>query len=89
MAQIGMYKMRWLYYTLFSSYTSLIKTPMAGDTSHTIDESALGVTSIFSKSGSHAVLDHVADPDEEVLTALGYKQEFKRFGLCSYSLTMF
>jgi hypothetical protein len=25
-----------------------------------------------------AVIDHVADSDEEVLVALGYKQEFRR-----------
>ena len=45
---------------------------------HTIDETALHVTSIFTKRGEHAVLDHTADADEEVLVALGYKQEFKR-----------
>jgi hypothetical protein len=37
------------------------------------------VTSIFSKIGGHAVLDHDADSDEETLVALGYKQEFKRY----------
>ena len=36
------------------------------------------MTSVFTKTGGHAVLDHVADQDEEVLVALGYKQEFKR-----------
>lgn len=45
----------------------------------TVEETALGVTSIFQKTGEHAVLDHTADADEEVLVALGYKQEFKRF----------
>jgi amino acid transporter len=45
---------------------------------HTIDETALQVTSIFTKTGEHAVLDHTADADEEILVALGYKQEFKR-----------
>jgi hypothetical protein len=44
-----------------------------------VDERALGVTSIFSKIGGHAVLDHDADSDEETLVALGYKQEFKRY----------
>lgn len=43
-----------------------------------VDESKLGVTSIFNRTGGHAVLDHEADKDEEVLVALGYKQEFKR-----------
>ncbi|KAH6703287.1 amino acid transporter-like protein [Leptodontidium sp. MPI-SDFR-AT-0119] len=43
-----------------------------------VDERTLNVTSIFQKTGDHAVLDHAADSDEEILTALGYKQEFKR-----------
>jgi hypothetical protein len=43
-----------------------------------VDEGRLGVTSVFAKTGDHAVIDHVADSDEEVLVALGYKQEFKR-----------
>ena len=43
-----------------------------------MDESGLKVTSVFTKRGEHAVIDHVADADEEVLVALGYKQEFKR-----------
>lgn len=54
---------------------------------HTIDESALKVTSIFTKTGDHAVLDHTADADEEVLVALGYKQEFKRSTKRSPSLS--
>ncbi|RFU35424.1 hypothetical protein B7463_g894, partial [Scytalidium lignicola] len=45
---------------------------------YTIDEKELQVTSIFANKGEHAVLDHAADADEEVLVALGYKQEFKR-----------
>lgn len=45
---------------------------------HVVDMSNVRVTSIFRKRGDHAVLDHAADSDEEVLTALGYKQEFKR-----------
>lgn len=45
---------------------------------HAIDETTLHVTSIFTKKGEHAVLDHDADADEQVLVALGYKQEFKR-----------
>jgi hypothetical protein len=45
-----------------------------------VDERGLRVTSVFTKRGEHAVLDHVADADEEVLVALGYKQEFKRYG---------
>jgi hypothetical protein len=43
-----------------------------------IDDSKLHVTSVFAKRGEHAVIDHIADADEEVLVALGYKQEFKR-----------
>ena len=34
-------------------------------------------TSVF-KSGEAAILDHVPDADEEILVALGYRQEFKR-----------
>jgi hypothetical protein len=45
---------------------------------YTVDETRLHVTSIFTKTGEHAVIDHHADADEEVLVALGYKQEFKR-----------
>lgn len=51
---------------------------MASNGKHTIDESTLHVTSIFQKTGEHAVIDHDADTDEEILVALGYKQEFKR-----------
>jgi hypothetical protein len=43
-----------------------------------VDETKLNVTSVFAKRGEHAVLDHIADADEEILVALGYKQEFKR-----------
>ncbi|KAK3673486.1 hypothetical protein LTR78_006720 [Recurvomyces mirabilis] len=45
---------------------------------HTVDESTLGVTSIFRTTQEHAVVDHEVDADEEILVALGYKQEFKR-----------
>lgn len=45
----------------------------------TVDEGKLHVTSVFQRTGDHAVLDHQADLDEEVLVALGYKQEFKRY----------
>ncbi|KAK9318944.1 amino acid transporter [Lipomyces orientalis] len=48
------------------------------DLKHTVDEGRLHVTSIFRKTGDHAVLDHDADADEQVLVALGYKQEMKR-----------
>jgi amino acid transporter len=51
---------------------------MSSEANRTIDESKLHVTSIFHRTGGHAVIDHVADSDEEVLYALGYKQEFKR-----------
>ncbi|KAK0258723.1 hypothetical protein B0A54_15314 [Friedmanniomyces endolithicus] len=49
-----------------------------GGRRHTVDESALGVTSIFQKNNDHAVVDHDMDADEEILVSLGYKQEFKR-----------
>jgi len=45
---------------------------------YTVDKTALHITSVFTKKCEHAVLDHTADADEEVLVALGYKQEFKR-----------
>lgn len=45
---------------------------------YAIDETTAHVTSVFQKTGEHAVLDHSADADEKVLVALGYKQEFKR-----------
>jgi hypothetical protein len=45
---------------------------------HTVDEGKLHVTSIFQKTGDHAIIDHEADMDEQVLVALGYKQEMKR-----------
>ena len=41
----------------------------------TVDETTLGVTSIFQKTREHAVVDHEVDADEKVLVALGYKQE--------------
>ncbi|MCJ1230802.1 hypothetical protein MMC12_007476 [Toensbergia leucococca] len=57
---------------------------MSFNANHIVDEGALHLTSVFSKTGDHAVLDHVGDQDEEVLVALGYKQEFKRdFSLLS------
>ena len=52
---------------------------MAAVRRHTVDENALNVTSVFAGTGDHAVIDHSADADEEVLVALGYKQEFKRY----------
>lgn len=54
------------------------KTPASDRKRSVVDESKLHVTSIFSKTGDHAIIDHVADADEEVLVSLGYKQEFKR-----------
>ncbi|KAK5136537.1 hypothetical protein LTR08_002881 [Meristemomyces frigidus] len=45
---------------------------------HTIDAGALAVTSVLAKTHEQAVVDHAVDADEEVLMALGYKQEFKR-----------
>jgi len=53
-------------------------TVMSSEKNRTVDESTLHVTSIFQRTGDHAVIDHVADSDEEILVALGYKQEFKR-----------
>lgn len=63
-------------YYLAKNICQLIIMPTRAD--RVVDERALHVTSIFQKTGEHAVIDHVADSDEEVLTALGYKQEFKR-----------
>ncbi|CAG8980197.1 hypothetical protein HYALB_00012389 [Hymenoscyphus albidus] len=52
---------------------------MATTVTHTIDEAKLHITSVFQhSSGDHAIIDHIADSDEEILVALGYKQEFKR-----------
>lgn len=59
---------------------------MATDQKYIVDESAIGVTSIFTKTHDHAVLDHVADADEEVLVALGYKQEFKRSAKLTFQM---
>jgi len=56
-------------------------TPSPPRMKHTIDERALQVTSVFAKTGDHAVLDHEADEDEKILLALGYRQKFKRFVL--------
>ena len=52
-----------------------------GGIKHTIDERALRVTSVFARTGDHAVLDHEANEDEKILLALGYRQEFKRYVL--------
>ncbi|KAH8654070.1 amino acid transporter-like protein [Tricladium varicosporioides] len=51
---------------------------MPTNQNRTVDESNLPATSIFRRTGDHAVIDHQADSDEEILVALGYKQEFKR-----------
>jgi hypothetical protein len=52
---------------------------MSGDRrTSVVDEARLRVTSVFTKTGDHAVVDHAVDSDEEILVALGYKQEFKR-----------
>ncbi|OCL05726.1 amino acid transporter-like protein [Glonium stellatum] len=45
---------------------------------HAVDQSKLHVTSVFSKTGAQAIVDYPVDEDEEILIALGYKQEFKR-----------
>lgn len=47
----------------------------AGGRRHTVDATALGVTSVLAKTHEDAVIDHAADADERVLVALGYKQE--------------
>lgn len=49
---------------------------MAGD-SFEIDVAHEPVTSVFAK-GDAPVLDHKPDLDEEILIALGYRQDFKR-----------
>ncbi|KAL6245272.1 hypothetical protein RBB50_008047 [Rhinocladiella similis] len=43
-----------------------------------VDEEKVGVTSVFTTRGEHAVVQEGADQDEVTLGALGYKQEFKR-----------
>lgn len=53
----------------------------APSNSHTVDEGKLNVTSVLAKSGAHAIVDHATDADEEILLALGYKQEFKRYSV--------
>lgn len=53
-----------------------------------VDESTIGVTSVFNGTGDHALLDHVATRDEEVLVALGYKQEFKRSVAIAFCLVL-
>ena len=59
-----------------SQLSAIIMSSAKGE--RIVDERSLHITSIFQKTGDHALLDHAADSDEEVLTALGYKQEFKR-----------
>jgi hypothetical protein len=51
---------------------------LAGRRRTVVDENALHVTSVLAKQGVHATVDHAVDADEEVLIALGYKQEFRR-----------
>lgn len=46
-----------------------------------VDENVVGVTSVFAKSGEHAILEEGATADEVTLGALGYKQEFKRYSI--------
>ena len=53
-----------------------------------IDESTVGVTSVFARRGDHAVLEEGATKDEQNLGALGYKQEFKRCAGHSYFCSM-
>ena len=57
--------------------------PSTGGRRHIIHASSLGVTSVFTKSHEQVVVDHAVDADEEVLPALGYKQEsaFSRLNL--------
>lgn len=50
-----------------------------GGTHRQVHEERMGVTSVFTKRGEHAVVDHEVDADEEILIALGYRQEFKRY----------
>lgn len=53
-------------------------TVSGGGRRHTVDEGKLHVTSVLAQKGEHAILESIADADEEILGALGYKQEFKR-----------
>jgi hypothetical protein len=45
--------------------------------SYQLDMPRERVTSVFS-TGDAPVVDHKLDPDEELLVALGYRQDFKR-----------
>lgn len=45
--------------------------------SYQLDMAHERVTSVFSP-GDIPIVDHKLDPDEEVLVALGYRQDFKR-----------
>ena len=45
-----------------------------------VDEAEAKVTTVFSELHDHAVLNADATLDEKTLAALGYKQEFKRYG---------
>lgn len=51
---------------------------MSAGKRHTLEPQKMDVTSVSEETGDHAVVDHVASSDEQVLGALGYKQEFKR-----------
>lgn len=48
--------------------------------SQAVDPNALHVTSVFGREHELAIINEDATLDEKVLLALGYKQEFKRYG---------
>ncbi len=52
----------------------VMATDRSTQRSSTVDETTFLVSSVFTKKGEHAVLEHTADADEEVLVASGYKQ---------------
>ena len=56
---------------------NLLKHIMTQKVGELLDLSRERVTSVFA-NGDAPVIDHVLDADEEVLVALGYRQEFKR-----------
>ena len=59
---------------------------MAERSKNVVDENAVKVTTVFTNIHEHAVLDADATLDDQALAALGYKQEFKRFGLARAGL---
>ncbi|KAK3073910.1 hypothetical protein LTR53_004092 [Teratosphaeriaceae sp. CCFEE 6253] len=58
-------------------------SPAAGGRRHTVDESAMGVTSVFQKTHEHAVVDHELDADERE-----FKRDFSIWSCFSVSFSI-